>query len=127
MDMFDFFFPEQSQARHLRRLANAQVSAARAPNRDVGQQEEIAALQADVKFLTMVIAAMLRRMAETQTMTMDDVQDLIDEIDGLDGVPDGGLDPGVLRGLLGVLRAEAEPASELDEFRIDAIPRHRYR
>ena len=128
MDMFDFFFPEQAQAKHLRRLAAAQVSAARAPNRSLAQNEELAELRADVKFLSLVIAALLKRMNETQTMSMDDVQDLIDEIDGLDGVPDGGLGVGVLRGLLGVLRQDAPPTSPNREFQIDAQPvHHRYR
>ena len=127
MDMFDFFFPEQSQAKNLRRLANAQVSAARRPNRDAGQQSEIDTLRGDVNFLTLVVAALLRRMAETKTMSMDDVQDLIDEIDGLDGVPDGGLNPGVLRGLLGVLRQQPPRDHESDELRAISEMHHRFR
>lgn len=127
MDMYDFFFPEQAQASHLRRIARAQFSAARAPNRNLRQEEELAELRSDVQFLTLVIAAMLKRMNETQTMSMDDVQDLIDEIDHLDGVPDGGLAPGVLRGLLGVLRRDPPADSGEEEFRVIADLHHRYR
>ena len=127
MDMYDFFFPEQAQASHLRRIARAQVSAARAPNRTLQQAEEMAELRSDVQFLTLVIAAMLKRMNETQTMSMDDVQDLIDEIDGLDGVPDGGLAPGVLRGLLGVLRQQPQRDAANDELQAIADMHHRYR
>ena len=72
------------------------------------------------------VVTMLKRMAETQTLSMDDVQDLIDEIDGLDGVPDGGLEPGVLRGLLGVLKQDA-PTSDDEGIQIVATPHHRYR
>ena len=127
MDMYDFFFPEQAQASHLRRIARAQSSAARAPNRSLRLEEEFAELRSDVQFLTLVIATMLKRMNETQTMSLDDVQDLIDEIDGLDGVPDGGLAPGVLRGLLGVLRQDPPADAASNEFQAIADRHQRYR
>ena len=57
-------------------------------------------------------------------MSLADVSDLLGEIDGLDGVPDGGLNPGVLRGMLGVLKENAPPAAESgpEKIKIDTGP-----
>lgn len=130
MDLFDFFFPEQAQATHLRAIAKrgSLASTDRHHRRDE-KTDEIQALKEDVNFLTLVLVALLRRFTETETASLADVQDLLEEIDGLDGVADGGLDPGVLRGLLGVLKqANAEEApSGNEEFKIVTTPRYRRR
>ncbi len=128
MDLFDFFFPEQAQASHLRKIARQRSYHSRTVSGN-DQSSEIKSLQDDVRFLTLVIVALLRRFSETETASLADVQDLLDEIDGLDGVADGGLDPGVLRGLLGVLRASNDNLSdtEHDEFTIVTTPRYRKR
>ena len=129
MDLFDFFFPEQAQATHLRKIARQQSRAPFSSGSAAGQSDEVSALRADVNFLALVLTTILKRLAETKMMSLDDVQDLIDEIDALDGVPDGGLEPGVLRGLLGVLKQDdsAETQSDNEEFRIVTTPHHRYR
>jgi hypothetical protein len=126
LDLFDFFFPEQAQASHLRKIAK-QRSVSSGPAGGTAQSSELQALRDDVGFLTLVITALLRRLSETETLSLADVQDLLDEIDALDGVADGGLDPGVLRGLLGVLKNENEDQAEADneEFNIVTTPRYR--
>lgn len=128
MDLFDFFFPEQAQATHLRAIARkGSLTFQRIVRSD--ESSEIEALQEDVNFLTLVIAALLRRFAETETASLADVQDLLDEIDALDGVADGGLDPRVLRGLLGVLKESNDQQADRggDEFKIVTTPRFRKR
>ena len=128
MDLFDFFFPEQAQATHLRAIARkGSLTSQRIVRSD--ESSEIEALQEDVNFLTLVIAALLRRFAETETASLADVQDLLDEIDALDGVADGGLDPRVLRGLLGVLKESKNQQADRggDEFKIVTTPRFRKR
>lgn len=65
-------------------------------------------MKEDIRFLSMVLAAILKRLSETKTMSLADVQDLIGEVDKLDGAEDSGLDPGVLRGLLGVLKQASQ-------------------
>jgi hypothetical protein len=87
----------------------------------------VAALRTDVKFLTLVLTTILKRLAENKTMSLADVQDLLGEIDALDGMPDGGLDPNVLRGLLGVVQRMDEDHPDSATFRIDADPLERYR
>jgi hypothetical protein len=128
MDLFDFFFPEQAEASHLRRISStlsrqsATSGSAAATARQASS--EVAELRGDVKFLTLVLAAILKRLSETETMTMADVSDLVGEIDRLDGLPDGGLDPGVLRGMLGVMKQQPEtpPAAGPEEIKIVTSP-----
>ncbi len=136
MDLFDFFFPEQAEAAHLRRISHSlsrgQASTQAATNTARKASDDVADLRSDVAFLTLVITAILRRLAENQTMTLADVSDLLQDIDGLDGLPDGGLNPGVLRGMLGMLKQtpaeQTDQAVDGDEFRIDTGPlRHRRR
>ena len=122
MDLFDFFFPDQAQAHHLRKIASNRDQANPSPNRI-----ELQSLRADVDFLTLVVAALLRRLTETQTASLADIQDLIDEIDVLDGIADGGLDPGSLRGILGVLKGNADQTPDSSEFEIVTTPRYRKR
>jgi hypothetical protein len=132
MDLFDFFFPEQAEAAHLRRissnLSRSQHSTRAAANTAQRAADDVAELRSDVAFLTLVLAAILKRLAENETMSLADVSDLLKEMDGLDGVPDGGLNPGVLRGMLGVLRETTvqEPDADSDGFNIDTRPT-RYR
>ena len=132
MDLFDFFMPEQAQATHLRN-----ISRSLSHNRTISRSSSVSARQTadkvsdlrdDVNFLTLVLASILRRLAETKTMSLADVSDLLGEIDGLDGFGDGGLDPGVLRGLLGVIKQDlSEEESEEEQINIVTTPRYRRR
>jgi hypothetical protein len=124
MDLFDFFFPEQAQAQHLRTIAHRVAAPSSAPR----QSDEAAALRADVKFLTLVLCVILKRLTETKTMSLADLKDLVDEVDALDGARDGGLEPGVLRGLLGVLKQDvpaAEPGGPKIEIKTSPYDRYR--
>jgi len=128
VDLYDFFFPEQAQATHLRQIAK-HGSFSNRPSRGSDQSSDLEALRDDVQFLTLVIVALLRRSTETETLSLADVRDLLDEIDALDGVADGGLDPGVLRGLLGVLKVEkdGQAGNANEEFKIVTHSRYRKR
>ena len=106
MDFFDFFFPEQAQATHLRNIARSSNLSTRNSSRVSGQLSDLTELREDMKFLTLVVAAIIKRLSETETMNLSDLQDLLDEIDQLDGVVDGNLEPGVLRGILGMLKED---------------------
>lgn len=106
MDFFDFFFPEQAQATHLRNIARSSNLSTRTSSRVSGQLSDLTELREDMKFLTLVVAAIIKRLSETETMNLSDLQDLLDEIDQLDGVVDGNLEPGVLRGILGILKED---------------------
>jgi len=123
MDLFDFFFPEQAQASHLRKIANKRSRTKRV---NIGT-DQIDSLQRDVNFLTLVLTSVLKRLDETKTLSLGDVQDILTDVDTMDGIADNGLDPKMLRGLLGALDPDTSenPSNENDEFRIETTPRYR--
>jgi len=123
MDLFDFFFPEESQATSLRRIADKFTL----PQKSDDGSAQIKSLRGDVNFLTLVLTSILKRLDETQILSLGDVQDILGDADTMDGVADNGLDPRLLRGLLGAL--DPEVANNLpddrDEFKIVTTPRYR--
>ena len=123
LDLFDFFFPEQAQASHLRKIANNRPQTKPASV----ERDKIDALRRDVNFLTLVLTSILKRLDETKTLSLGDVQDILSGVDTMDGIADNGLDPKMLRGLLGALDPETNENSsnENDEFKIVTTPRYR--
>lgn len=127
MDLFSFFGSSFEDER-TRQIAREQVRKMIKPQPKIFESPEVAELQADVKFLTLIVAALIKRLDETKTMNMNDLGDLMSEIDTLDGVADGGLDVSVLRNLLGVFKQVDDNAKdELSEFKIEVTPRYRDR
>jgi len=131
MDSFDFFFPQQSQAVSLKALSKTILLNRMDRNRSNSETlDDVDELRRDVNFLTVVLAAILRRLAENETMSLADVADLVEEIDHLDGFADTGLEPSVLRGILGVIHKDYVPEpEEEDSIQIDCEPlwQQRYR
>jgi hypothetical protein len=87
-------------------------------------------LRKDLNFLTLVLTAILKRLDETKTLSVGDVKDLLNEVDGMDGVTDTGLPPNMLRGLLGAVDVnvgvgEADTEEDRSEFQIETTPRYR--
>lgn len=99
MSLFDFFFPQQSQATHLRSLASSARIQTRRASRAAGALEQrVATLESDLGFASLVLAALMARLDERGHVTNAEVKALLAELDGLDGVKDGRLDLSVLRG-----------------------------
>lgn len=123
MDFYDFMFPELAEAGHLRHIHQELRASRRTRVRQVrsaGRREddvaalrdEVASLRTDLEFVSMALLAVLKRQQEDERLSLADLSDLFGEIDGLDGVADGGLDVDVLRGALGALRAAEETAGD---------------
>jgi len=130
VDLYDFFFPEQAQATHLRKIARH--LSPRSLEFPMSSPEEAAdsSLRRDLNFLTLVLTAILKRLDETKTLSVGDVKDLLNEVDGMDGVTDTGLPPNMLRGLLGAVDVnadvgEADTEEDRSEFQIETTPRYR--
>ena len=101
MSLYDFFFPEQASASHLRRMANQQDRQARM-NRVQEQsqsniEERITELESDLGMVTLVLASLLEVANENGAVSRKDIKKIIDELDVLDGFRDGRLHPGFLR------------------------------
>ena len=103
MSLFDFFFPEQAQAAHLRSIASRQRIADRRSSRTKRSQAElesrIESLEGDLGYVTLLLGSLLGQLDEKGVLTRDELKSTIAELDELDGVADGKLDVNVLRGL----------------------------
>ena len=103
MSLFDFFFPEQAQAAHLRSIASRQRLAARRSSRTNRSQAQlearIDALEGDLGYVTLLLGSLLGQLDEKGVLTREELKTTIAALDELDGVADGRLDVNVLRGL----------------------------
>ena len=111
MDLFDFMFPEQAEASHLRSISRSlrtQTVASSGTRARIEQtQSSVEGLREDVHFLNMVVMAIIKRLTEKETMNMADISDILEQIDHLDGVQDGGLDINSMRAVLGAVKTSA--------------------
>lgn len=97
MSLFDFFFPEEAQASHLRRLADSTSVAntrtrfdiARQSQAQLSDRKKIEGLQEEVAQLTIVIEALLEKLDEQDLFTRGELAAKVAEIDLRDGVLDG--------------------------------------
>jgi hypothetical protein len=100
MSLYDFFFPEQAQATHLRTLANqSRRGSTRKRPVDSKTSSRLADLEKDVGFVALLLAAMLDRLDEKGVVTRSDLREAVAELDEIDGVRDGRLDVSTLRGM----------------------------
>lgn len=108
MSLFDFFFPEQAQASHLRTLAaqgsrdslnlrREQVSAQRTEQRNrilIGEAEaQIEKLENELAQSCLVIEGLIELLEENQILSRDALQERVQVLDAQDGVVDGKLTP----------------------------------
>jgi hypothetical protein len=102
MSLFDFFFPEQAQASHLRRMADqgyrSRRESARARRESSRLESRVDELEDDLGYVTLVLGGLLQALDEKGTLARKDVRAAISELDSLDGVPDGKLDINILKG-----------------------------
>jgi hypothetical protein len=100
VSLFDFFFPEQAQAVHLRRLADAARRKPRSASTGAkAHDKRIADLEDDVGFLALILATLLQKVEEKGLVSRDEVRAALAELDDQDGVRNGKLDVEVLRGM----------------------------
>jgi len=108
MSLFDFFFPEQAQAGHLRRLADqqhrSQRHAARSSRIDQQQslrivdlEDRVLELERDLGFVTLLLGSLLHSANNKGVVTRDEVCSVLQELDAHDGFEDGQLDIDILR------------------------------
>ncbi len=102
MSLYDFFFPEQAQASHLRSIANSQ----RVRNRPVRRKRpnpetanRLESLEEDIGYLALMMGAIINKIDEKGVVTREELKDVISELDGLDGVQDGKLNIDILKGI----------------------------
>ena len=99
MDLLDFLYPQQAQAQRLREIAQT-LRESNASKKSSSRLES--KLQEDVNTLALVCMGLVATLVEKGLITELDLQMHLRAVDGLDAVDDGGLDPNVLRGALGM-------------------------
>jgi hypothetical protein len=97
MSLYDFFFPDEAQAQHLRKMAIQSEYANRLREHESGLLQQsnqqlggrVARLERDVGALALVVASILKRLDEKGHVTRDEVKETIQKLDLLDSVRDG--------------------------------------
>lgn len=108
MSLFDFFFPEQAQASHLRRLAEQQHRSQRFSGRAERQTQEqqfriaeledrVIELERDLGFVALLLGSLLHTANDKGVIARDDVCSALEKLDAHDGFKDGKLDIDSLR------------------------------
>ena len=101
MKLFDFFFPQEAQAAHLRRMADHQAMDLRRQAHDerarARRHAEIDArlesLEQEVGFLTLMLEAIIRKTDEKGLITRAELKALMERVDAEDGRVDGRIGP----------------------------------
>lgn len=108
MSFFDFFFPEQAQASHLRSIAeNQRHSMRRESNRQFDTEmrrrreqsvtavleDRVSALEKDLGEAGLVIEALLQMLEESGAIQRDQLAKRAIEVDAADGLKDGRITP----------------------------------
>lgn len=97
MSLFDFFFPEQAQAAHLRRVADnsslsqtqARIARSRTARTNLDLSKRVDELEGEVAELTIILEAILECASEDGSLTRADLARKVAEIDARDEVIDG--------------------------------------
>lgn len=100
MSLFDFFFPEQSQAANLRRIADQSArnerrrnSASRETKATLDSlHQQVEDLRGDLGFTALVLGSLVARLDEKGVVTRADLQAVMARLDLADDIADGTLD-----------------------------------
>lgn len=103
MSFFDFFFPEQAQATHLRTLARKSHFDRRRASRQSTSlsalEKRVEELEGDLGTVSLLLGSLMAQLEENGHLDRSDLRELIEEFDAADGKVDGRLDINVLRDL----------------------------
>ena len=108
MSLFDFFFPDQAQAAHLRRIADQSARSERRRNSASREakatldslQQQVEDLRGDLGFTALVLGALVARLDEKGVVTRADLQAVMARLDLTDDLADGTLDVERLKALV---------------------------
>jgi hypothetical protein len=94
-----------AQADRIRSLTHALMSqGAQISNQSSKVKQEAARIDAEIGFLSLIVAATLRTLSDKGLVTTAEVLSKLDSVDAADGVKDGKITVDILRAILGVPR-----------------------
>ncbi|MDF1839720.1 MAG: hypothetical protein P1V35_17780 [Planctomycetota bacterium] len=100
MEFFDWFFPEQAQAAHLRSLARRTQRRERRSIRNRSDiNKRVDSLEDDVGYMALLLGTLIQKVDEKGLVTRAEVREAISELDAIDGVKNGRLDVNILKGM----------------------------
>lgn len=102
MSLFDFFFPEQAQASHLRRLADQQQASGRNESpidqtiethsfRIFELEKRVTELERDLGFVSLLLATILNTVEKKEVVSREEIHATMEQMDLLDMFKDGRL------------------------------------
>ena len=97
MGLREWFFPEQAQAVHMKRLADAMT---RQMRRSGPSKKILQMIEQDIDFLSLLVAVLIVALERKGVISREDITSLFAKMDAMDGKMDGKLDIRVLRKLL---------------------------
>lgn len=97
MSLYDFFFPDQAQATHLRNIAEsnaysnsqARVAQVRLERSKSDLEKKVKSLEDEISQLAIIQEAVLELLNDKGSMTRSELANKVAEIDARDGVIDG--------------------------------------
>ena len=114
MDMMDLFFPEAAEASHLRKISKSISAHQRAASRVAQTSTDV---RDDLGFLALVLLSLVGKLVEKGVLTEQELREQLEKADRLDGLADGKIDPGLLRGALGLVQQPPEAPTPTRERR----------
>ena len=108
MSLFDFFFPEQAQASHLRRLADQKHAEGKSESRTSQTietnsfrifelEQRVTELERDLGFVTLLVAGFLKTVENKDYVTREEICSVMEKLDVLDSFQDGRLSVDALK------------------------------
>jgi hypothetical protein len=105
MGMYEFFFPEQAEANHLRSIASSMRTSARrsgkAGKRVSELEHRVGELEDDLDFLSLITLTLFGILNEKGLVDRRSLMDRINQVDMFDGRKDGKVSPEALRKAFG--------------------------
>lgn len=112
MGLFEFFFPAESQAMSMKRMSENQSKMMRSQQRrrlpnlkskkptpsSNELKSRVRELENDLGFLALMISGIVTKLDQSDVVHKEDLKEILEELDGFDGVVDGKLDINILRG-----------------------------
>lgn len=101
MSFFDYLFPEQAQASHMRNIANSmslsrtqgRITQARVERKAMTNEKRVSELEDEVARMTIIMEGLLELFDEKELVSRVDLARKIGEIDARDGTIDGRITP----------------------------------
>lgn len=113
MSLFDWFFPQQAQAAHLRNLSANSQRFERKQKQNLGSlRQRIQQLEENQGVIALVLGSLLEKLDDNGVLARGDIEAKMQEIDEYDGIKDGKLNVTALQQLAS--NADSDVAFDLE-------------